>query len=761
MSVKNSIAIMLLCSFNLLAQPPTDWVNTFHYGRNEHFSDIYTIPGNGYVCSGWIYTDHGADQTTDIIVTRINDEGEELWHGIYGMNVEDGDVIDRANDIIQTDSSTFVVAATSQIWPNGRNPRHAVALHIDEDGEIVWYNDYGTGALNEVIELKSGEFLFCGGSEAQGYILCLDFDGNVIWQRRYGEERANSFSTMRETAGGVVLGGTVIIGTPNRTETINGWAVKVDFEGELIWEHQYDYRYNDSFGGMSSTEGQDFIFTGGSWALDDGRTGQDLLIVKINNEGVEIWSHLIDVTGNNLYDYGAEVFRLNDDGFVLAGGYDRGRYFPAHPMAMRIRSNGTERWHEIYEFEEWAGFGHGNTFSCVVRGNDNSYVACGTVDCTGLEEANNAFVMKLEPEVLAPQFISWSPFDTMLTVLQGDTVDFMVRVRDDQGDEVSYLWIMGEDTLSTDSTTTIIFGETGEFEVQCEVTDGELAPTITWHLSVVEWYIDSFLPDSTNIAIRRRTTLDFSHHVRAIEEFEFEYQWEHFGRGGNFEFEGEDSARFDFDLTGDHIIRAWVIKDEESKTVEWDVNVRSIIWWWWPHENVLSAQDDTTIVFEVFPFNEESDSLEYSWFLDDEVLDCDTSLIEISFPEIGEYEIIAYVQEGVEVDTIRWTIDVLERSFTADDTDYADLPTTPVLYPASPNPFNSSVKLSMYLPKENHVSLSVFDINGREVSRLADGNIGVGNQTFVWNAGDFPAGVYVVRMKTRDVVEMEKVVLVR
>jgi len=89
------------------------------------------------------------------------------------------------------------------------------------------------------------------------------------------------------------------------------------------------------------------------------------------------------------------------------------------------------------------------------------------------------------------------------------------------------------------------------------------------------------------------------------------------------------------------------------------------------------------------------------------------------------------------------------------------LPTTPVLYPASPNPFNSSVKLSMYLPKDGHVSLSIFNINGREVSRFIDGNVGVGNQTFFWNAINFPAGLYVVRMDAGDVSEMQKVVLVR
>jgi len=67
----------------------------------------------------------------------------------------------------------------------------------------------------------------------------------------------------------------------------------------------------------------------------------------------------------------------------------------------------------------------------------------------------------------------------------------------------------------------------------------------------------------------------------------------------------------------------------------------------------------------------------------------------------------------------------------------------------------------MYLAKANHVSLSIFDLNGRVVVRLVDGIVSAGNQTFVWNASALPAGVYVVRMDAGEKSEMQKVVLVR
>jgi len=57
--------------------------------------------------------------------------------------------------------------------------------------------------------------------------------------------------------------------------------------------------------------------------------------------------------------------------------------------------------------------------------------------------------------------------------------------------------------------------------------------------------------------------------------------------------------------------------------------------------------------------------------------------------------------------------------------------------------------------------LSVFDINGRDVYRLVDGYVSVGNQSFVWNASAFPVGVYFVRMDIGGFSKTGKLVLMR
>jgi hypothetical protein len=65
-----------------------------------------------------------------------------------------------------------------------------------------------------------------------------------------------------------------------------------------------------------------------------------------------------------------------------------------------------------------------------------------------------------------------------------------------------------------------------------------------------------------------------------------------------------------------------------------------------------------------------------------------------------------------------------------------------------PNPFNSITKLSFGLPEDSEVSISVFDISGRLVTTLVNGQLTAGNHVIAWNAQGKAAGLYLVKMET-------------
>ncbi len=76
-----------------------------------------------------------------------------------------------------------------------------------------------------------------------------------------------------------------------------------------------------------------------------------------------------------------------------------------------------------------------------------------------------------------------------------------------------------------------------------------------------------------------------------------------------------------------------------------------------------------------------------------------------------------------------------------------------------PNPFNAVTRLTYGLPLAGRVSLSVFDIAGRQVATLFNGDQTAGMHSVSWNAESMPSGLYIVRLKASGQVFTQKVML--
>jgi photosystem II stability/assembly factor-like uncharacterized protein len=78
-----------------------------------------------------------------------------------------------------------------------------------------------------------------------------------------------------------------------------------------------------------------------------------------------------------------------------------------------------------------------------------------------------------------------------------------------------------------------------------------------------------------------------------------------------------------------------------------------------------------------------------------------------------------------------------------------------------PNPFNPSTLISFDLPKESKVKLTVFDIMGKEVAVLSDGNRNPGHHEVVWDAAAYSSGVYFYKIEAGSFIETKRMVLVK
>ncbi len=78
-----------------------------------------------------------------------------------------------------------------------------------------------------------------------------------------------------------------------------------------------------------------------------------------------------------------------------------------------------------------------------------------------------------------------------------------------------------------------------------------------------------------------------------------------------------------------------------------------------------------------------------------------------------------------------------------------------------PNPFNPSTTITFALPLASHTSLRVFDLLGKEVAVLVQGELNAGIHACQWNCVDLPSGVYLYRLETSQFTETRRLVLMK
>ncbi|TKJ42523.1 hypothetical protein CEE37_02215 [candidate division LCP-89 bacterium B3_LCP] len=78
-----------------------------------------------------------------------------------------------------------------------------------------------------------------------------------------------------------------------------------------------------------------------------------------------------------------------------------------------------------------------------------------------------------------------------------------------------------------------------------------------------------------------------------------------------------------------------------------------------------------------------------------------------------------------------------------------------------PNPFNPLTTISFALPEAAHVTLTVFDLQGRTIADLVNGNRPAGNHEVSWDASHLSSGLYFYRIEAEDYTAVRKMVLMK
>ncbi len=105
--------------------------------------------------------------------------------------------------------------------------------------------------------------------------------------------------------------------------------------------------------------------------------------------------------------------------------------------------------------------------------------------------------------------------------------------------------------------------------------------------------------------------------------------------------------------------------------------------------------------------------------------------------------------------------DYIKLSYNTGIAGMSEQPTSFALYGNYPNPFNPVTNITFDVPRAQHVTLSIYNVNGSLVETLVDEYKSPGRYTINWQAGHHSSGMYFIRMVTEGYSKIQKCILLK
>jgi hypothetical protein len=221
----------------------------------------------------------------------------------------------------------LIIAAVPHIFAFGQNM------------EITWQSCFGgTGQdiAYDIIEVPGGYFItgytwsidgdiYFNNGLLDGWLIKTDTVGNILWEKTYGGSSGDGFFRIFPDISGnyLIVGGS---GSSDGDISYNPypgsesfWIVKIDIEGNIIWDKIVGGSYGDKIWNASSTLDGGVVAIGQTTS-DDGDVSvfygyKDTWMVKLSTEGEVEWDYTI---GTGWFDIGQAIIQTSDGGY-LAG----------------------------------------------------------------------------------------------------------------------------------------------------------------------------------------------------------------------------------------------------------------------------------------------------------------------------------------------------------------------------------------------------------------------------------------------------------
>lgn len=266
----------------------------------------------------------------------------------------------------------------------------------------------------------------CGSDDSTGSSdddpIAPDFLGEVVWIKTFGGTGdEDAISVVQSNDGGyMVLASTKSVDgdvTGKSTTDLDYWLLKLDENGEKLWDRTYGGSQQDKASSISKTSDGGYIISGFTASIDGDVTENagfhDYWIVKINSNGDIQWEKSFGFVGQ---DQAFKVIETAEGGYIAIGFLDVGQSdgegndaiesvdstrSSLHSLgdywAIKMDSNGNKIWRRYF------GGSHVDQGKDVLQTPDGGFLLIGIsessdFDITNAHGANDFWVLKISAD---------------------------------------------------------------------------------------------------------------------------------------------------------------------------------------------------------------------------------------------------------------------------------------------------------------------------------------------------------------------------
>lgn len=258
----------------------------------------------------------GAIRNDDPYLLQIDGEGVLQWDNVLGFGAIQG-----LQSVALAEDGGYIMVASISILIGDE----MTIIKTDSEGDFEWMssaveNDNGSRLeARSVIQTQDGGFVGLsniGGGVNAAFVYKVNSEGDSVWiQQHFLQGDGVEIFEIGEGRDGslYIVGEGELEGEDSDTEV---FVLKLDSEGNLLWEQVYNYDRFESGKKIIATSNGNLLISGTTNSFNG--TGNDILGLQINASGEVIWQESYGTTGNADFDQGFAILQLGDGGYMLA-----------------------------------------------------------------------------------------------------------------------------------------------------------------------------------------------------------------------------------------------------------------------------------------------------------------------------------------------------------------------------------------------------------------------------------------------------------